>query len=109
MDITKPPYTTRYPELVGFMDPQPGQPRVNRAKNNVLVRCGDVNSGNWKFEPAEIWSTDDDPGFVDAANGNFRLRPDAEVFKRLPGFQPIPFDKIGPRKGTEIGAKEAKE
>ncbi|MCX7424504.1 MAG: right-handed parallel beta-helix repeat-containing protein [Planctomycetia bacterium] len=109
VDITKPPYTTRYPELVGFMQPQPGQPRVNRAKNNVLVRCGDVTSGNWTFEPAEIWSTGDDPGFVDAAHDNYQLRADAEVFKHLPGFQPIPFDKIGPRKGAEIGAKEAKE
>ena len=41
--------------------------------------------------------TDRDPGFVDAAEGDFLLRPDAEVFQRLPGFQPIPFDKIGPQ------------
>jgi hypothetical protein len=98
VDITKPPYTTHYPELVGFMQPQPGQPRVNRAKNNVLVRCGEAKSGNWTFEPADVWLTDADPGFVDAASDNYELRPDAEVFKRLPGFQPIPFDKIGPRK-----------
>jgi hypothetical protein len=25
VDITRPPYTTRYPELIGFMDPKPGQ------------------------------------------------------------------------------------
>ena len=97
VDITKPPYTTRYPDLVGFMNPQPGQPRVNRAKNNVLVRCEQVSSGNWTFAPDEIWATDGDPGFVDAAQENFLLRPDAEVFQRLPGFQPIPFDQIGPR------------
>ena len=97
VDITKPPYTTRYPNLVGFMDPQPGQPRVNRSKNNLLVRCGQTSSGNWKIAPEEIWATDEDPGFVDAANDNFQLRPDAKVFQRLPGFQTIPFDKIGPR------------
>ena len=97
VDITKPPYTTRYPDLVGFMNPQPGQPRVNRSKNNLLVRCGQTSSGNWAINPNEIWVTDEDPGFEDLANGNFQLRPDAEVFKRLPGFQPIPFDKIGPR------------
>jgi hypothetical protein len=95
VDITRPPYTTRYPSLVGFMSPQPGQPRVNRAKNNVLVRCGQISSGNWKYSPAEIWTTDGDPGFVDAAGGNFLLRPDAEAFKRLPEFKPIPFDEIG--------------
>lgn len=95
VDITQPPYTTRYPALQGFMDPQPGQPRVNRAKNNVLVRCGQTHSGNWQVAPEENWATDHDPGFVDEAAGNFLLKPDAEVFQRLPGFQPIPFDKIG--------------
>ena len=32
---------------------------------------------------------------MDFAKGDFRLKPDAKVFKDLPGFQPIPFDKIG--------------
>ena len=97
VDITKPPYTTRYPDLVGFMDPQPGQPRVNRSKNNLLVRCGQTSSGNWAIDPKEIWVTDEDPGFVDLANENFQLRPDAQVFRHLPGFKAIPFEKIGPR------------
>ena len=95
VDITQPPYTTRYPALVGFMDPQPGQRRVNRAKNNVLVRCEQASSGNWEFKPEETWITDHDPGFVNAAQGDYRLRPEAEVFQRLPGFQPIPVEKIG--------------
>ncbi len=98
VDITKPPYTTRYPELVGFMNPQPGQVRVNRAKNNVLVRCDQTSSGNWKYAPEQIWVTDADPGFVDAAGGNYQLRPDSAVFQHLPGFLPIPFDEMGPRR-----------
>jgi hypothetical protein len=101
VDITQPPYTTRYPELVGFMHPQPGQLRANHAKNNVLVRCQQISSGNWQYAPAEIWTTEGDPGFVDAAHDNFALRSDAEVFRRLPGFQPIPFDQIGPRPGQQ--------
>jgi hypothetical protein len=95
VDITKPPYTTRYPELIGFMDPGPETPRNNHSKNNVFVNCGDVNIGNWLCDGSGNWSTDQDPGFVDTAKGNYQLRPDSEVFKRLPGFQPIPFDKIG--------------
>jgi hypothetical protein len=95
VDITRPPFTTRYPELVGFLTPEPGRPRVNRARNNVLVRCGEFSSGNWQSAPGERWATDTDPGFVAAARGDFRLRPDAEVFRRLPGFQPIPFERIG--------------
>ena len=95
VDITRPPYTTRYPELRGFMNPQPGEARVNHGRNNVLFRCGEVSSGNWKHAADELWATDEDPGFVDAFRGDFRLRSDAEVYKRLPGFQPIPFEKIG--------------
>ncbi|MCX5684848.1 MAG: hypothetical protein NT049_14345 [Planctomycetota bacterium] len=37
----------------------------------------------------------EDPGFVNAAKMDFRLRPDSAVFKKLPGFKPIPMEKIG--------------
>ncbi|MEN6546490.1 MAG: right-handed parallel beta-helix repeat-containing protein [Armatimonadia bacterium] len=95
VDITKPPYTERYPALVGFMDPQPGAPRVSQARRNVICMGAAVSSGNWQVSPEENLITDKDPGFVDAAKGNFALRPDSEVFKKLPGFEPIPFEKMG--------------
>ena len=95
VDITKPPYTTRYPALAGLMDPKPGQRRVNRAVRNVFVRCDQVSGGNWEVSAEENWTTDRDPGFVDATRGDFRLKPGSEVFSKLPGFQPIPFEKIG--------------
>jgi hypothetical protein len=95
VDITRPPYTTHYPSLVGFLDFKPGQPRISRAVRNLVVRCNDVCAGNWQVKPDENLVVDHDPGFVDAASGNFKLKPDAEVFSRLPGFKPIPFDKIG--------------
>ena len=37
-----------------------------------------------------------DPLFMDAANGDYRLRPDSPALKL--GFQPIPFDRIGVRR-----------
>jgi hypothetical protein len=95
VDITKPPYTTRYPELIGFMDPPAGVPRVSHARLNLLVRCGEASCGNWRLEPDANWITTDDPGFVDGARGNYRLRRNAAVFKHLPGFQPVPFEKMG--------------
>ncbi len=95
VDITKPPYITRYPELVGFMDPQPGQPRISRAVNNVFVNCAEIKSGNWQVNPNTNWSTDHDPGFVSTPENNFLLKPDSEIFSHLPAFQPIPFDQIG--------------
>ena len=95
VDITRPPYTVRYPELVGYLDPPAGVPRVNHARLNLLVRCGEASGGNWRLEPGANWSTEDDPGFVNATKADYRLRRNAPVFKRLPGFQPIPFEKMG--------------
>jgi hypothetical protein len=95
VDITRPPYTTHYPSLVGYLDFKLGQPRISRAVHNLLVRCHDVKAGNWQVKPEENLVLDHDPGFVDAAHGNFQLKADAEVFARLPGFKPIPFQKIG--------------
>ena len=95
VDIRKPPYTIHYPELVGYLDPPAGVPRVSHAHLNVMVRCGELSNGNWRLEPDANWSTSGDPGFVDASANDYRLRPDAAVFQHLPGFQPIPFADIG--------------
>ena len=94
VDITQAPYTTRYPELVGFMNPQPGAVRDNIARRNLLVRCGDVKSGRWDTNGVNF-VTHDDPGFVNDATHDFRLKPDAVAFTRIPGFKPLPFEKMG--------------
>jgi len=95
VDITRPPYTTHYPELIGFMDPQPGEPRVSHAARNVMINCGEVSCGNWVLAPAGNLVLDRDPGFEDAVGGDLRLRARSEVYRRLPGFAPIPVSKIG--------------
>lgn len=94
VDITREPYTTRYPALAGFMDAQPSTMRVNRAQRNLLVMCADSSSGNWQLDDSN-WQTDEDPGFADIAKGDFRLKDDAAVFERIPGFQAPPFAKMG--------------
>ena len=40
-----------------------------------------------------------DPGFVDFADGNFALKPGVDI--GIPGFQPIPFEKIGLKKNPK--------
>ena len=37
---------------------------------------------------------DENPGFIDPATGDVRLRADAPLFARL-GFRPIPIEEIG--------------
>lgn len=54
-----------------------------------------------------------DPLFVDAARGNYRLRPESPAFKL--GFTPLPLDKMGPYSSKDraswpiIQAKGARE
>lgn len=93
VDVTSELYRGRYPELAGFFEPE-GEPRKNRAVRNVVYRCGDGEkwTGNW--DEQDNWVTDEDPGFVDAANHDFRLKPGA-VVEQIPGFVPIPVARIG--------------
>ncbi|MBM3500373.1 MAG: hypothetical protein FJX74_17080, partial [Armatimonadetes bacterium] len=48
----------------------------------------------WRATGQDADSLLADPRFVDPANGDYRLRPDSPALKL--GFQPIPFDEIGP-------------
>ena len=94
VDITSELYTSRYPELAGFFEPE-GKPRVNKAIRNVVFRCGTGEkwTGNW--DEKDNWVTEEDPGFVDAAKQDFGLKEDAAVFDHVPGFERIPVEKIG--------------
>ena len=79
----------------------------SRVANNVTVNC--PHPFTWKLvNGTNIVSTNallvagqknvsytNDPGFVNFAKHDFRLKPDAQVFKDLPSFQPIPFEKMG--------------
>ena len=80
---------------------------TNNWKDNITVNCR--VPFEYKFVRADgkeikqdstvangknlTYSTD--PGFEDMAKMNFRLKQDAQVFKDLPNFKPIPMDKIG--------------
>lgn len=94
VDITQPPYTTKYPDLVGFME-RNDRARLNRAARNLVVQCDDFINGNW--DEHDNYVTADDPGFVGMAHQNFALRENAEVYSSLPAFEPIPFAEMGLR------------
>lgn len=94
VDITKPPFTTRYPEVEGIMSPQDGAVRKNWASNNVLVGCGEVSSGNWEVAENNP-EFESDPGFIDASRGDFRFQKNSAVFSKLPGFQNPPIERMG--------------
>ncbi len=89
-------YLKRYPDLLRLQE----QPGLNSAWRNVFWKCGPLfttydRPAAQKFDlMANAEFAADDPGFVNAARGNFRLNPDAEVFRRI-AFHPIPVEEIG--------------
>jgi len=97
VDITKPPYTDRYPGLKGFMTPAAsGRPRMNYASRNAFIACDSTHKGRWDIQ--ECLVTNEDPGFADPEKLNFQLKQDSPIYSRIGGFQPIPFAEIGPRR-----------
>jgi hypothetical protein len=117
IDIKSPPYSSRYPELTDWLDPVPDsngftgteprykgtvrigmRPRRNLMENNVIYKCPQklkITCPFGQFEDKNNFVTETDPGFADAANMNFQLKKDSIVYEKIPGFEKIPFEKIG--------------
>ena len=102
MSVTQPPWSTRYPALPKILALDLGQPHGNLIERNVTVACPkalDLSGKQTDFADNTIRDNLDlgaeDPRFVNAAQFDYRLRPDSPVYKKLPAFQPIPFERIG--------------
>ena len=95
----KPPYSTRYPELARILDQTPHKPLGNKALNNICARSVWTGGGAERYlQIGDNLVTSEDPGFVNATEGDFTLRDLAAIQNKLPGFKPIPFEKIGLRR-----------
>jgi len=90
VDISSSPYSDRYPWMANIMDDK----RLNVLSRNLVFKCGRF-LGRGTQELIDNLETDRDPGFMDAAHENFRLRDDSWVYDTIPGFQTIPFERIG--------------
>ncbi|HOZ50110.1 MAG TPA: right-handed parallel beta-helix repeat-containing protein [Candidatus Hydrogenedentes bacterium] len=107
VDHDGPPWSSRYPELARILNECPQAPLGNVLVRNVSVRSGWTNPEEVcrrtfaknidtpYLQVEDNFVTDQDPGFVDVAAMNFALRDDSVVYKAIPGFRPIPFDRIG--------------
>lgn len=107
IDFRSPPYSTRYPSLLPYLDPivegkewQGMRSRGNLLEGNLIVggpanpvsRLGGAYA---QIDSRNNWQTTEDPGFVDMAHKDFRLRPDSKAFQQIQGFEPVPFEKMG--------------
>ncbi len=93
--FAEPPYSTRYPKLIGILDNDPASPTGSLVARNVCW------GGKWDgmekkakpFVTLQDNLIDADPRFVNAAKLNFQLRNDSPAFKL--GFKRFPIEKIG--------------
>ena len=99
------PWVTRFPEMATLLGSHPELPLRTRFERNLIVmKTGEPfvlkMSRPRQLDPTLFTAADNlvtatDPGFVDAAHGNYALRQDSVAFSKIPGFKPIPWDKIG--------------
>ena len=96
LPFQSPPWSIRYPLLAGILDDDPGLPKHNIVTRNVSYGGPWLRCHGTARELATIHDNWDrgDPGLVDAANGDLRLREDAPVFGEI-GFERIPVAEIG--------------
>lgn len=98
VNYDQPPYSERYPELLTFLENNPGRPKGNRIVRNISF------DSRWckmywgiNMEDHDVYFQDNlvdvDPGFVDMENENFQLKDDSPAYEL--GFQRIPMEEIG--------------
>ncbi|GLR18436.1 right-handed parallel beta-helix repeat-containing protein [Portibacter lacus] len=107
VNISVSPYSERYPELANYLDPivegkewEGMRSRRNILSNNLIVGGPEnplhlAGGEHAQCDYVNNYRTENDPGFLDYENKNFNLKKDSEVFQKIPGFEPIPFDKMG--------------
>ncbi|TFG40250.1 MAG: right-handed parallel beta-helix repeat-containing protein, partial [Syntrophobacterales bacterium] len=89
-------YLSRYPSLKRVQEPN----AVNFVWRTLFWQCGPAfyEYGRPSIDRLDVMAVlemaEEDPGFVDAPNKDFRLKPDAPLLNRI-GFRPIPVDEIG--------------
>ena len=107
--LEQPPWSEAFPEMSALRDairnagPVPPQLRTRIARNVIWPSDPEwIGYHMTKDESAWVIGdnlTDIDPLFVDAAKGDFRLKPESPAFKL--GFKPLPIEKMGLYKSAE--------
>ncbi len=105
LDIKKPPYSEKYPNLVTWLDlTDDGEtyvgmrPQRNVFEKNVIYQYHKtyVLTGEYaQFDFKDNFIAVEDPGFINIESLNLQLKDDSVVYQEIPGFEKIPFEKIG--------------
>ncbi|MCF8373625.1 MAG: right-handed parallel beta-helix repeat-containing protein [Bacteroidales bacterium] len=97
VNYNQPPYSEKYPNLAKYWDDNSSLPKRNPVSKNIFYKVKQPYEGNKDWMPFldDNWITDENPGFVDEKNMNFKLTKTAKAFSEIPGFEDIPFEKMG--------------
>lgn len=94
LDITVPPYSTRYPELPNVLAPADQLHRGQDVVGNVGWRCAGSFEAKGNRCRDNVMLTED-PGFVSVEAMDFRLLDPARLKAAAPGFVPLDVTRIG--------------
>ncbi len=99
------PWKSAHPEVATMLTNRPELPWRTEFVGNLIVSKNPAPSQlnmqpEFKTNPAIILEKDnvtvaEDPGFANPAGFDYSLPADAPALMRIPGFAPIPFEKIG--------------
>ena len=100
VNYKQPPYSVRYPELVGILDLNPGQPKGNVFRHNISY------GGEWRDMEQDVdevtiennYVLREIPPSIDPSAG--KLYPENENILEWIHFQKIPFEQIGVQNDT---------
>ena len=96
VNYKQPPYSIAYPKLSNYFEDNPALPKRNFIENNVFVNVKFTTNGKAEWSNfGKNYSANGDPGFENYKEMNFQLKPSSEIFKLMPEFKAIPFNKIG--------------
>lgn len=103
VNYSQPPYSIHYPHLSTYFE-MAALPSGNLVDNNVFVQVDQLLDGDkaWLDFKGTNLVLDRDPGFNGWSMQNFSLRPDSDIFKKMPGFNEIPFHKIGLQETVDL-------
>lgn len=104
LDYLSPLWKKRYPRLAKTMAEDPLQPLGNVLHENILIGCKkpfELQQGTdqkWLDRANNPqWELSDFPGLIgEAAPAQLDLAQLPAIWRKVPGFVPIPFEKIGP-------------
>ncbi len=102
---TQEPWKSAHPEVATMLTNRPELPWRTEFSGNLIVSKNPAPSElkmkpEFRTNPAILLETNNvtvtnDPGFANPSAFDYSLAVDNPIVQQIPGFQPIPFDKIG--------------